>query len=369
MIASQCAVPPVVIGNTIALNDNIARTALNYVTVDPRFEPEWDSIVERHAESSVFHSSNWAHVLCRSYGHQARYLKIERGGQLAALVPLMEVNSPLTGRRGVGLPFTDFCRPLLYQDMNFNDVRDAIFTEGVNRGWKHVELRDVQSPGLTSNGNVLGHALDLTPSLTEIFARFAGSVRTAIRKAEANEVAVQVGTDRSLLKEYYRLHVATRRRHGLPPQPWSFFGNIESEIFARGRGFVVLASLAQKPVAGGVFFHSNRSSVYKFGASDPVGRQACANYLVLWSAIKRAREMGIPMLHFGRTENRNETLREFKQRWGTKEFPINYAKFDPRSGLDVRRTDLTDGIHTSVLRRCPLFVNRLLGSVLYRHMD
>jgi Acetyltransferase (GNAT) domain len=369
MIASQCAVPPVEIGNSVALNDSCERSSVSYVTVDPRFEPEWDSIIERHAESSVFHSSNWAHVLCRSYGHQARYLKLERGGQLAALVPLMEVSSPLTGRRGVGLPFTDFCRPLIYQEMNFDEVRDAILTEGVRRRWKHVEIRDMQSAELTSKGDVLGHTLDLAPSVAEIFARFAGSVRTAIRKAEANDVAAQIGTDCGLLREYYRLHVSTRGRHGVPPQPWSFFKNIASEFLAKKRGFVVLGSLNGRAVAGGVFLHSNRSTVYKFGASDAAGRQSNASNLVIWTAIKNSKEMGIPMMHFGRTELGNETLRRFKQRWGTSEVPMSYMKVDPRSRTNICRTNLADGLHTKVFKRCPLIVNRLLGSILYRHMD
>jgi len=48
-------------------------------------------------------------VLRETYGHVPLYAARFAGGQLEGLLPLMEVSSPFTGRRGVSLPFTDFC--------------------------------------------------------------------------------------------------------------------------------------------------------------------------------------------------------------------------------------------------------------------
>src|SRR5437899_6057879 len=81
--------------------------------LDPVNDPGWDHVVALHRDASCFHTSAWAKVLHQSYSHRPFYLHFSCGRRLAALLPLMEVRSPLTGRRGVCLPFSDACEPLM----------------------------------------------------------------------------------------------------------------------------------------------------------------------------------------------------------------------------------------------------------------
>ena len=74
--------------------------------VDPLCDSAWDRLVLSHSESNVFHSAAWAKVLCETYGHKPFYLSFSEGGELVALIPLMEVRSAITGCRGVCLPFS-----------------------------------------------------------------------------------------------------------------------------------------------------------------------------------------------------------------------------------------------------------------------
>ena len=83
--------------------------------VDPGREPLWDCLVLSHPDATFFHSAAWAKVLSRTYGHKPVYLRCSQGGCLVALIPMMEVRSAITGCRGVGLPFTDFCAPLIFE--------------------------------------------------------------------------------------------------------------------------------------------------------------------------------------------------------------------------------------------------------------
>src|SRR6185503_9058222 len=112
------------------------------------------------------------------------------------------------------------------------------------------------------------HSLSLLDGPHVLFNGFDPSVRRAIRKAERSGLTVSVRKDREAMLAYYRLHVRTRRRHGLPPQPLAFFLNIHEEIIAAGMGFVVLAVKGDRPIAGSVFFHAGSHALYKFGASD-----------------------------------------------------------------------------------------------------
>jgi hypothetical protein len=130
-------------------------------------------------------------VLHHTYKHQPFYLKFVYKRRLAALVPFMEVRSPFTGRRGVCVPFSDCCEPLIFEPDVKDEVRDRLLTFAREREWHHVEIRGGKSVhlGPAAASRFYGHTLDLTGDCTRTFGRFASSVRRAIRKAERSEVS------------------------------------------------------------------------------------------------------------------------------------------------------------------------------------
>src|SRR4029079_12780890 len=83
----------------------VQRKPLN--VLEPNEGAEWDRLVRSHPNSNPFHCAAWARVIHQTYGHQVRYLQFHLGSDPLALIPLIEVVSPITGRRGVCLPFSD----------------------------------------------------------------------------------------------------------------------------------------------------------------------------------------------------------------------------------------------------------------------
>lgn len=80
---------------------------------NPFEHPDWDEMVIGLPNFSFFHSAAWAKVLVETYGYAPNYFVAKGTNDLRALLPVMEVDSWLTGRRGIALPFTDDCEPLL----------------------------------------------------------------------------------------------------------------------------------------------------------------------------------------------------------------------------------------------------------------
>ncbi len=206
-------------------------------------DPDWDELVTSHPGSSFFHSAAWAKVLCKTYGHKPISLLLFRNAEPVALVPLLEVSSPLTGRRGVCLPFTDFCDPLFFGGCDSGIVSRPLCELARNRNWKYFEIRGgtTSAQRATPSITFYGHTLDLRSGPEALFAGFADSVRRAIRKAQLCDLDVQISQSQEAIMDFYRIHTGTRRRHGLPPQPVSFFINIYDLIIKQGAGFVVLA--------------------------------------------------------------------------------------------------------------------------------
>jgi hypothetical protein len=345
--------------------------SLQMRVLDPVHDPGWDAVVALHRDAGCFHTSAWAKVLHQTYKHHPFYLEFSRGRRLAALIPLMEVRSLFTGRRGVCLPFSDACEPLIFDPEAVGLVRDGLVRLAQERRWKHLEIRGGKFFRLAARSatKFYGHTLDLRSGAQELTTRFASPVRRAIRKAERNDVSAVVVCNRPAIGDFYRLHVQTRRRHGLPPQPASFFLNIYEHIIRPDLGFIVLAQHRSRAIAAAIFFRFGKNALYKYGASDKRFQELRANNLVMWRGIQFLARNGTEKLHFGRTACENDGLRRFKLSWGTEEDTIDYFRVDPLGRQCLIAAPHDSGFHTRIFGRLPLVFNRLAGSIIYPHLD
>lgn len=357
----------------IANDANHHERELAVEQVDLSLSQQWDDQVRSHPESNVFQLSCWARVLQKTYHHQPIYLRFRRNNELAALLPIMEVNSPLTGKRGVCLPFADYCAPLVFdRAVGVFRLLEAVNRIGRERKWKYFELRSNQLADefCVPTEEYYGHDLDLVPDTDQLFAVLAPPVRRAVRKAEKAGVEVEISNSPQAVADFYKLHGRTRRKHGAPPQPISFFRNIEREIISQGHGFIVLAKAKRQPIAAAIFFHSGREALYKFGASDVRAQSLRANNLVMWKAIVHLATSGFGRLRFGRTDLTDEGLRRFKTSWRAAENKIKYFRYEGLSrpvSYPVRRRGAQ--LSTHVFRKLPVVVNCAVGKLVYPHLD
>ncbi len=222
--------------------------------VNPLEESGWDAALESYPASSIFHTAAWAAVLQSSYGYIPVYFALRESGRLRALLPLMEVDSWLTGKRGVSLPFTDDCEPLCSDPGALAGVFQKVMEYAKERDWNYLECRGGKEffAGASVSTAFYGHRLMLAGGEDAMFAKVESAVRRAIRKAEKGGVNIEFSQSMDAMRTFYDLHCKTRNRHGLPPQPFRFFHNIHDHILLKNRGFVVLARYQQVPVASAV---------------------------------------------------------------------------------------------------------------------
>lgn len=338
--------------------------------VNPIDYPGWDDLILSMPGHSFFHSSSWAKALSESYSYAPAYFMAMNHEKPLAIVPLMEVKSILTGRRGVSLPFTDYCAPLLNGPVPFQEVTANIVRYGKKWGWSSVELRGGSAPSEEAIPSIqyLRHTLALSPDKDLLFSKFNESTRRNIRKGLSAGIEIQQDHSLESLRAFCRLNALTRRQHGLPPQPNSFFKKVHEHILSKGMGFVALASFKKKKIAGGVYFCWGGKAIYKYGASDRRFWPLRANHLVMWEAIQWSARRGFGEFCFGRTEMENHGLRQFKRGWGGQEEVISYYRYDMARGAFLPEPKKIAPGHHWILKRMPIPILKAFGSLLYRHM-
>jgi hypothetical protein len=337
--------------------------------LDPTENLKWDELLLKTDRATFFHTSAWARVLSESYGYTALYFTADTDGKLSGLIPVMEVKSVLTGKRGVSLPFTDICNPVADSIATFHALMHRLTEYGHRAGWKYIEFRGGSDffEGTPNCEEHIFHILNLDGDEERLFKSLRESTRRNIRKAEKEGVVVSLLYTLESLATFYQLHCGTRKWHGLPPQPWSFFKKIFEHVITYRKGFVALAVYQGKPIAGAVYALYRDQALYKFGASDRNYQNLRANNMVMWEAIRWFCRNGFCSLDFGRTEPENEGLLQFKRGWRATETRVANHRFDLKQNTFSADRGKVKSSY-SMCKIMPLPVLRLAGRILYRHV-
>jgi CelD/BcsL family acetyltransferase involved in cellulose biosynthesis len=355
---------------TVRLSANAAARATTY-EFSPLRDPRWEVFVNSHPRASVFHSTNWLRALQTAYGYDP--LVVTTSSPDAALtngLVLCRVDSWLTGRRFVSLPFSDHCEPLV---SNSNELDNLLVhtMRHVDAGkWKYIEIRPISSQPAGQTRFARGaayklHSLDLRKSAQDLFEGFhKDCVRRKIRRAEREKLHYDEGNSERLLRSFYDLLMITRRRQSLPPQPLSWFRQLL--VAFRGDLKIRVATKDGLPVASILTLAHKKTMVYKYGCSDERFHRFGGMALLFWNAIQEAKDKGCEEFEMGRSDNDNLGLISFKKHWGAVETDLCYWRYPHRPGKT------TAGWEKSVLRHLipitPDAVLRTVGGLLYRHV-
>lgn len=350
----------------------ITGTPANVCEIDPLADSRWEKLVALHPRSSIFHTRAWLEALRATYGYRPVAYATTRGTRLEEAVVFCRIDSWLTGRRLVSLPFCDHCQPLAS-----GRALDAILVH-VREQERKTDLRYVELRPVTCNTQQAAgagfevserfslHAIDLTAELPVLFNRMHNtSVRQMINRAEREGLTYEVGRSEELLQKFRGLLFLTRRRHRVPPQPAAWFRNLATMLGDRMRLHV--ASKDGVPAASILTLHFGQQIIYKYGCSDPRFNNLGGTPALIWRVIQQAKEEGATSLDLGRSDLSNPGLIAFKQRLGGQAMELCYY----RTPGTVERTPEAGSARdwaATLLARMPDSIFGAAGALLYRHV-
>jgi len=340
--------------------------------IDPLRDPRWAALVESHPRSSVFHSTSWLRALHTVYGYEpVAITTCPPGASLTNGLVLCRVKSWLTGWRFVSLPFSDHCEALTDCPEELDAMLLHVKRDLVQKKWRYIEIRPVSHrptsrTGLGESLTYQFHRLDLRKSAQELFHGFhKDCVQRKIRRAEREELKYEEGNSEALLRKFYRLLVATRRRQNLPPQPLAWFrgliGTFGNDLKIR------VASKGDLPVASILTLANKRCVVYKYGGSIASLNKLGGMAFLFWKTIQEAKDKGLEELDMGRSDTDNLGLIAFKEHWGATGATLNYWRY-PAPSPQVPRSAWQKGIAHRFAQVAPDFVLEIVGTLLYKHI-
>jgi hypothetical protein len=313
----------------------------------------WDSFIGACDEAWLWHTWDLQEAFTTWAGEDEGFAVSSEGGSLLAAVPLRRL--PLRVAKVITASDLDSLGgPALSTDLSAK--QRAQVSEVIVRSLREIasRVRAVQvrlslsplapafvgdrspavNPLLSFGGeNVVSQTwlLELTDS-EAIWNGMEGRARTAVRKAEREEVTVREAGEADL-DIYYELHCGTYARTGETPHPRAYFEAIWRDFIPRGRALVLIAEQGSTPVAAQSFAIFKGGAIYWTGAASEAGLRSGANNMLQWEALQRLLALDVRWYEAGEAfikagDEKLQGLSDFKRSTGGRLYPLYRMRFD-----------------------------------------
>lgn len=289
---------------------------------------QWDNFVHAHEQGTIFHHSSWIKTIKETYPYQCiLYVYKNEKNEICAIFPCCIVKIPFLAKRMVSVCFSDYCFPLSKNNQISKDMMKEII-EKHQHSLKHIEVRGCMKDMtcFQCQNYFKHHVLRLNPDISLVTSKFnKKTIRYSIRKAIRENVKIIESNTLQGMKNFYKLHQMTRKKHGIPAPPFTFFRNMYTNLIATKLGSILLAVHGSEVIGAGIFFYFKKNIYYKYNASNPAYLSSKKpNHLITWKAIEKGCLNGYHFFDFGRTSPDNTGLMKYKQMWGSQSIDLPY---------------------------------------------
>jgi FemAB-related protein (PEP-CTERM system-associated) len=329
---------------------------------------EWDSYLDRSQESSIYHLASWKDVMESTFDLQAHFLLARQDGQIVGVLPLLHVESVLSGNYFTSMPGAISAETVEAAQALFKRAKELVNASGA----QYLILRDSHRcwnfPELMTKDGHCTMMVDLSTDSEPIWRGVNRRVRQSTKRAIA--AGLEVMNDPEQLEDFYPAYSTAMRDLGTPTQGIEFFRNILGHFPDQ---FTVMTVRNNHQILGGGLVAKFRDTVYQtWGGMLRQYYDLNPNYILYWETIKAACGAGYHWLDLGRSEWDSGTYR-FKKHWLSEpqplyqQFYLNGVDQPPRVGSKIREEPKYRFV-VSIWQRLPMAVTEALGPWIRKQM-
>jgi FemAB-related protein (PEP-CTERM system-associated) len=335
------------------------------------------NFLEQQAKNCFYYHPAWLDLIIKLYGYSLIPLTTTNTvGLLTGFLPLCYIESFLTGRRLVALPFSDYCPLLAADQASANDLIEQALCLAREKKVKYLELRSGKNDVLARRSDLVEGNLyvrwymPLAADPEDIWKDSRRTVKQNVRRAQKLGVQIRAAQERGDIAHFYHLHLLTRtKKHGMPAQPQHFFFELWDAFAASGKMRLLLAEYHGIPIASMILLISGTTVTWAYSASNEQYQYLTPNNLLWWEAIVWSSTNGYHIFDFGRTARDNAGLMEFKRRQGAIMEALPYYYYPNCAGLAATSQHSWNySLLTACWKRLPLQLAGQLGGHLYKHL-
>lgn len=322
-----------------------------------------DSFARAHPEGTPFHLTAWTRAVERGCEQKCQTLIAEdREGEIAGILPLSFVSSPLFGKALVSSAFGVGGGAIAAMPSVAADLIDEAVRLANELGASTVELRGGHLPGNNwhhDGETYLGFARDLAGDDEPELLAIPRKQRAEVRKALANDLKVGIERDPAA---HYAVYAESVRNLGTPVFPRALFAAMLQEF---GDDADILTVRHEGRAVASVLSLYWRGTVMPYwGGGTAEARGLRANDLMYYALMLHARkEKGCRRFDFGRSKAGSGPA-AFKRNWGFEGVPLTYASHGP--AREVNPNNPRYRAQIALWKKLPLSVANLLGPLISR---
>lgn len=317
--------------------------------------------VRDHPEATPFHLPAWSVAVARGCRQKSHYLVAERGnGDIAGVLPLTEMHSPLFGRALVSAGFGVGGGILADTAATVRELAEAAWTLAGRLSCPSVELRGGALPGPdwhVDDTTYLGFVRDLADDDEAELLAIPRKQRAEVRRSFTNDLEIVTGEDATT---HYRLYAESVRNLGTPVFPRTLFSEVLNEF---GPSADILTVRHQGAGVASVLSLYWKGVVHPYwGGGGDAARALRANDAMYFGLMRHARARGCTRFDFGRSKAGTGAA-AFKKNWGFEPEPLTY--FSRTAGGAVPRKvnplDPKYSLQVKAWKRMPLWLANRVG--------
>jgi hypothetical protein len=342
---------------------------------------DWDQFVAAHPEGTPYHLSGWKRAVEAAFRHIEGYLVVKREpvtNRICAGIPVYLVNSPLTGRRLVSVPFAPFAGHLTTNPEDtvaLIEKASALFKQETV---SYMEVRTRRAENtfwayrFADARCFVHHYVSLEGGFDEVYSRVhRKSLRIPIAKAQKRGLVCKADCRREDVSVYYGIYSAARKKLGLPVMPDTFFYALWDELAPKGYLELLFCVSDSRPIGTSLLLRFKDATIIEYGHTLPGHRAYCVDPFLDFHAVRLACERGCKYVSFGRTALANSGLMTYKRHWDAQE-ELLHSYFYPAGSRSIPSQGPSASWKYRTARclcqHCPESIYPLLSRTIYKHM-
>jgi hypothetical protein len=166
------------------------------------------------------------------------------------------------------------------------------------------------------------YVLDLTLSREDLFSKLSAGRKGQLK--EWGKISASLLLEKRALKDFFLTNYSEFFRQKGATSAYAFSPATLESLFGLDNVVMVGAGLPGRIEATAVFTHTPFVADFLFNVSVPNGRHHSA--ALIWYGVNYFKSIGVPMLNLGGGVRADDSLAEFKQRFGGKKLTLSCLK-------------------------------------------